>query len=141
MNPNRLRLVALALLGIIVLAAAVVWIQSATAAPSAAQRAGAIARTYAARTTLWNSGPTVTEVRIVPLTRLSATVHRAVTAQLADDVNVADLQRRVGRDLRVAMVVLHGTFNTLPPAEGVTITGNMIAVVDMKTKKVLLLTE
>jgi hypothetical protein len=83
----------------------------------------------------------VTEVRIVPLTRLSAAVHRAVTAQLADDVNVADLQRRVGRDRRVAMVVLHGTFNTLPPAEGVTITGNMIAVVDMKTKKVLLLTE
>jgi hypothetical protein len=141
MNPDRLRLVALALLGGIVIAAAVVWFGNVTAAPSAAQRAGNIARRYAARTTLWNSGPTVTGVRIVRLSRLGATLHGAVTTQLADDVNVTDLQRRVGKNRQVAMVILHGTFNTLPPAEGVTVTGNMVAIVDMPTHHVLLLTE
>lgn len=141
MNPNRLRLIALALLGVIMIAAAVIWFQNATAAPSAAQGAGDIARRYAATTTLWNSGPTVTMVRITRLTRLRAALHHAVTAQVADDVNVADLEHRVGRNRQVAMVVLHGTFNTLPPAEGVTITGNMIAIVDMRTHHVLLLTE
>lgn len=141
MNPDRLRLSALALLGVIVIAAAVIWYQNATAAPSAAQRAGNIARSYAARTTLWNSGPTVTEVRVVPLTRLATTLRRTVTTQIADDVNVADLQRRVGTNRQVALVVLHGVFNTLPPAEGVTVTGNMVAIVDMRTRKVLLLTE
>lgn len=141
MNPDRLRLSALALLGVIVIAAAVIWYQNATAAPSAAQRAGTIARSYAARTTLWNSGPTVTEVRVVPLTRLATTLRRTVTTQIADDVNVADLQRRVGTNRQVALVVLHGVFNTLPPAEGVTVTGNMVAIVDMRTRKVLLLTE
>jgi hypothetical protein len=141
MNPDRLRLIALALLGVIVVAAAVVWYQNATAAPSIAQRAGNTARSYAARTTLWNSGPAVTAVRIVPLSRLSAALRGVVPAQLADDVNVADLQRRVGTNRQVALVVLHGVFNTLPPAEGVTVTGNMVAIVDMRTHKVLVLTE
>lgn len=141
MNPDRLRLVALALLGLIVITAAVVWKENVTAAPSPAQRAGIIARSYAARTTLWNSGPTVTGVHIVPLTGLAAALHRSVAPALAADVNVPDLQRRVGRSRQVALVVLHGVFNTLPPAEGVTITGNMVAIVDMRTQQVLLLTE
>lgn len=141
MNPDRLRLLALALLGVIVLAAAVVWVENVTAAPSASQRAGDTARRYAARTTLWNSGPTVTKVQIVPLTGLARALHRSVTLQVADDVNVSDLQRRFGRRHQVALVVLHGVFNTLPPAEGVTVTGNMVAIVDLRTQRVLLLTE
>jgi hypothetical protein len=141
MNPDRLRLAALALLGVIVLTAAVIWVTNVTAAPSASQRAGEIARSYAARTTLWDRGPTVTDVRITRLSELEAQLRRRVTPQLASDVNVGDLQHRFGHNRVVALVILHGTFNTLPPGEGVTVTSDMVAVVDMRTHQVLLLTD
>jgi hypothetical protein len=141
MNPDRLRLLALLLLGVIVLAAAVVWVENVTAAPSAAQRAGDAARRYAIATTLWDSGPTVEAVHVVPLSGLEGVLHRAVSSRVAADVNVSDLEHRVGRHRQVALVVLHGVFNTLPPDEGVTVTGDMVAIVDMRTNHVLLLTE
>ncbi len=140
MNPDRLRLLALALLGVIVLAAAAVWVENVTAAPSAAQRAGATARSYAARTTLWNSGPTVRKVRIVPLSSLQAALRASVSPRVAADVNVSDLEHRYGSRRQVALVVLHGVFNTLPPDEGVTVAGDMVAIVDIPTQRVLLLT-
>lgn len=141
MTPDRRRLIALALLGAIVLGAAAVWVVGVTAAPSPSQRAGEIARSYATRTTIWNRGPTVRKVIITGVRDLPAALRRTVSSRVADDVDVPDLERRVGAHRQVALVVLHGIFNTLPPDEGIVVNSDMVAVVDMSTKRVLLLTD
>jgi hypothetical protein len=38
----------------------------------------------------------------------------------------------------MAMVVLHGTYNTLPPDEGVDLTGDVVVLVDVRTNRVVL---
>lgn len=136
--PRRLAVLVLAL----ALIALGLWIAHAAAAlPSERQRAAQAAISYARSTTSWQSGPTAQSVRLVTLRHLGSTLRHAVPASLADDVNLPDLIRRYGPDRQVALVVLAGVFNTLPQDEGVVINGQVVAVVDAKSNRVLLLTD
>lgn len=99
------------------------------------------ALSYARTRTAWTAGPTVQKVRTVRLSRLSAALRAAVGHRIAQDVNVADLEQRYGRNHEVSLVVLHGSFNSLPPDEGVPVNGDMVAIVDARTNTVVLLTD
>lgn len=104
-------------------------------------RAGAAALAYAHARTLWTSGPTIRSVRVVPLDELKAALSGRVPAHVAQDVNVSDLIARYGPKHRVALVVLSGSYNSLPPDEGVPVTGDVVALVDQPSNRVLLLTD
>jgi hypothetical protein len=80
-------------------------------------------------------------VRVVPLDELKAALSGRVPAHVAQDVNVSDLIARYGPKHRVALVVLSGSYNSLPPDEGVPVTGDVVALVDQPSNRVLLLTD
>src|SRR5947209_106334 len=84
------------------------------------QQATQTALAYSRRTMAWNSGPAVASSRVVTLSALD-TALQLVHLIGRHDVNTADLIHRYGKDRRVNLVVLHGTFNTLPPDEGVNV--------------------
>lgn len=105
------------------------------------EAAGQAAQHYAQTTTLWSSGPTVRSVQILPVKDLRAALRTAVAPGVAADVNVDDLARRVGSNRRVALVVLNGVHNSLPPDEGVNVNGDVVAIVDLNGDRVLLLTD
>ena len=126
---------------ILLLGAGLAWFVVSASATSSQNRAGAAAMSYARTTMVWSSGPGVHSVQVVPLRNLAATLRASAPSALQQDVNVADLIRRVGPDRRVALVLLSGTYNTLPPDEGVIVNGEVAAIVDLKTNRVLLLTD
>ena len=99
------------------------------------------AERYARATTVWSSGPTVRTVRLLRVRDLRAALRTAVAPRVASDVNVEDLARRVGANRRVALVVLYGVHDSLPPDEGVPVKGDVVAIVDTNGNRVLLLTD
>src|SRR5947209_17406226 len=110
-----LRLMTLLALIVVALVAIQV-LRVATAPPAGADVAASdAALTYARDTTVWSSGPTAQSVRVVPLRRLEPALRAAVPAAVASDVNVSDLVRQYGPNRRVALVVLSGVYNSLPP--------------------------
>lgn len=106
-----------------------------------ANLAGQTAQNYASSTTSWISGPTVRSVRIVQVRDLTSALRTMVPPGIAADVNVGDLAHRVGARHRVALVVLYGVHNSLPPDEGVNVNGDVVAVVDTTGNRVLVLTD
>ncbi|HEX6506164.1 MAG TPA: hypothetical protein VF221_00880, partial [Chloroflexota bacterium] len=115
-----------------------VYSASAGSSTSSATRAGIA---YAQDTMEWTSGPTLTHARVARVRDLPAVLPQITGAALRQDVNTADLQRRYGPDRQVDLVVLSGVFNTLAPDEGVNVHGEVLAVVDVKTNRVLFLTD
>ena len=103
---------------------------------NAQQQATQTGLQYSRTTMVWGKGPSVTSSQIVALSGLNTALgpmHLAVQHH----VNTADLVHRYGATRRVDLVVLHGTFNTLPPDEGVNLTSDVVVLVDMKTRHVL----
>jgi len=97
---------------------------------SATQRFDQTALRYADSQIVWNQGPRVAGTSILPLRRLAGTLKQTVHRHVAQDVNVSDLVRRFGRNRQVALVVLSGDFNSLPPDEGVVFNGQIVVLVD-----------
>jgi hypothetical protein len=123
-------------IGISVLVAA---LSSSSASPQ--DPAAAAALSYARHYMVWTRGPSVQSLHVLPLRQLDSAVAEYVPVVVRKDINVADLVQQYGPNKRVALVVLSGAFNSLPPDEGVTINGGVVAIVDAKTDNVLLLTD
>jgi hypothetical protein len=88
---------------------------------------------------VWSSGPKIQSVHTLKLSGLRRALDHVVARQVANDVNVADLMRRFGPRRAVTLVVIHGTYNSLPPDEGVPITGQAVVILDHRSNRVLLL--
>ena len=88
----------------------------------------------------WERGPTVAWSRLVRLGELDAALQPVHLAG-RHDVNTVDLIHRYGKERQVDLVVLQGRFNTLPPDEGVNVNGEVVVLVDMKTRHVILMTD
>lgn len=129
---------------LIIAAAAVVAMLWGTGVIGTAQSdpVGSSALAYAHARTLWTSGPTIRSERVVPLDQLNAAlVQASVPLHIRQDVNVPDFIAHYGATHRVALVVLFGSYNSLPPDEGVPVTGDVVAIVNEPSNTVLLLTD
>jgi len=73
---------------------------------------------YSRQQIIWDSGPTVQNEHVVPMRQLSRTLLAYAPRHVALDVNIPALLKQYGPGYRVAVVVLHGSFNSLPPQEG-----------------------
>lgn len=135
---NRYRL--LVLLVVAAGAAALIGYLAAPSAPSTQARARATALAYVQKYMVWSNGPQVQTVRLLPVSSLPTALASSVPPHVAQDVNVSDLQRRYGPTRRIALVVLNGVYNSLPPDEGVDIHGDIVVLVNVRPEKVLLLT-
>jgi hypothetical protein len=100
-----------------------------------------IALTYARQHMVWVRGPTLRSSHMATLRTLEPLLTSTVSSSVKDDVNVPDLVHRFGANRKVALVVLTGVYNSLPPDEGMDIQGEVIALVDVRTDRVLLLTD
>lgn len=89
----------------------------------------------------WYSGPQVRSAQVLPLRLLPRALVASVSARVRHDVNepYLNLLRRYGPNRQVALVILYGVYNSLPPDEGVEIRGDAITLVDPKTNRILLL--
>jgi hypothetical protein len=110
------------------------WLAVSFLTSSSPDPIGQAAVTYSRGQIIWDSGPTVVSVHTLPLRRLSQALASYAPARVVPDVNVPDLVRRFGPNLQVGLVVLHGSFNSLPPGEGVTL-HDAIVLVDARTHK------
>lgn len=136
---RRVRLAGL--LALLAIAAAVLVISLSSPTSSDQSSASDAALSYAQQYMVWSHGPTVQSAHIVPLRRLDQAITSYVPAVVRKDINVGDLMQQYGPNKQVALVVLAGTFNSLPPDEGVTINGGVVVIVDVKSDRVLLLTD
>ena len=109
--------------------------------PAGAGGNGSTALSYARKHIVWLQGPRVRSTHTIPLRRLQPLLARTVSSTLRNDVNVPDLERRYGPDRKVAVVILNGVYNSLPPDEGIDIRGDMVVLVDVRTNRVLFLTD
>jgi hypothetical protein len=103
--------------------------------------ATAVGLSYARGYMSWSYGPTVQSARIIPLKQLESALRTSVPTTVRQDVDVPGLVRHYGANRQVDLVVLSGTYNSLPPDEGVMVTGDVVELVDARTNKVLLLTD
>jgi hypothetical protein len=92
---------------------------------------------YSKNTMAWEKGPQVQTSSIVRIHSLPRALRNLAARH---DINVPQLIARYGGNRSVDLVVLAGNFNTLPPAEGVNIYGQVVVLVDLKTRRVLLMT-
>lgn len=131
-QSRRLRLVlaGIVLLVIAFLVFAFVLLQPGSTPPP--NRFDAAALRYANGQIVWNNTPSVQSTQVVPLDRLSATLRRAVRPTVAAhiDPGIPGLIQQFGRTHKVALVVLTGSYNTLPPDEGVNTNGQIVVLVD-----------
>jgi 4-amino-4-deoxy-L-arabinose transferase-like glycosyltransferase len=140
-RSRRLRWV---LTGVAVLVVGVliyVYLALQPASTASTQRFDQVALTYANSQIVWVNGPTVQSTQILPLRRLAAVLQATVHPHVAQDVNTRDLIRRFGANRQVALVVLSGDFNSLPPDEGVTLNGQVVVLVDVHQNRALFLTD
>ncbi len=87
----------------------------------------------------WYSGPQVRSAQVLPLRLLPRALAASVSVRVRRHVDVPYLLHRYGSNRQVALVVLYGVYNSLPPDEGVEIRGDAITLVDPKTNRILLL--
>jgi len=107
---------------------------------SAGFRAQQTGMDYAQQYFVWAHGPTVVSQQTLPLGRLPAALHSAVPVAVSQDVNTDQLLQQYGPHRTVALDVFHGTYNSLPPDEGLQLTGDVVVLVDVARNKVLLAT-
>jgi hypothetical protein len=104
---------------------------------SDAQKAADAAVTYGRTQMVWDRGPRAASSHIVPMRDVTAAVTQYASPGIASHFNARVLVRQYGPDHRVAVVVLTGSFNSLPPDEGVTLT-MAVALVDVPSGRVIL---
>ncbi len=128
---------ALIVLGLVV-GVGLLWYGLSPSSPplNSATQAGLV---YSRDYMLWKSGPRVRSAQVLPLRLLPRALAASVSVSVRRHVNVRDLLRRYGPNRQVALIVLYGVYNSLPPDEGVEIRGDAITLVDPKTNRVLLL--
>lgn len=112
----------------------------ASARSSAGSRAEQTGINYAQQYFVWSNGPTVVSRQTLPLGRLPAALRSAVPVAVSQDVNTDQLLQQYGPHRTVALDVFHGTYNSLPPDEGLQLTGDVVVLVDVGRNKVLLAT-
>jgi len=122
------------------LCAAILWFALSASATSTQSRFADTALQYGQQYMTWSSGPSVQSTHIVPMQGLERALSVTVPPATRRSVNVSDLLLRYGPGHKVALVILHGIYNSLPPDEGVTVTGDVVVLVDVKSNRVLLLT-
>jgi hypothetical protein len=137
---SRVRRILGVLLGLI-LCIILVSVLLANRSTAAHDRAADAALQYAKQYMTWSQGPKVSSTHVVPLGGLSVALRRYVPAPLRDDVNAGQLSRTYGLKTKVSLIVLSGTFYSLPPDEGVNVNGDVVAIVDVRTNRVLLVTD
>lgn len=102
------------------------------------QSPGQVAMSYARRTLQWNQGPYLKGTYPTTMGSLESTMKRhQVPKHVMQDVNVQRLLQQYAPTLKVDLVVLTGVFDTLPPDEGITGPGTMVALVDPRQHRVL----
>ncbi|MGH2449368.1 MAG: hypothetical protein ACRDFS_12300 [Chloroflexota bacterium] len=106
----------------------------------AVQNADAAALSYARRYMVWSAGPKVVSSEVVPLAHLGRTLS-GVQPSVRQDLNAASIIKRYGAKRRVAQVILKGTYNSLPPDEGVEISGEVVVIVTVPDDRVLTLAD
>jgi hypothetical protein len=136
----RRRILLLAAVVALAMCAAILWFALSASATSTQSRFADTALRYGQQYMTWSSGPSVQSTQIVPLRGLEGALAATVPSATRRSVNVSDLLRRYGPGHRVALVVLRGVYNSLPPDEGVTVTGDVVVLVDVQSDRVLLLT-
>jgi hypothetical protein len=117
-----------------VLAGQLIWSQTHSSSDPARQAA----LRYATHVMVWSSGPSVTESRLIRFRDLQAAL-KTVTPRLRADVNVPDLLSQYGPNRKVEMVILSGTYDSLPPGEGVELHGEVLVLINPKTNHPLYL--
>jgi len=117
------------------------WFALSASATSTQDRAGQAALSYAQQRLVWNSGPSVQSVHLVVLRKLRPALAASVPPSTAQNVNLDDLIHRYGANRLVALVVLHGVYNSLPPDEGVNVNGDIVVLTDARTDRILLVTD
>jgi hypothetical protein len=128
-----------AALSFLVICGAVAWILLATSAPSAQDRAAQAGLAYARTQMAWTSGPTLQGSHATTLRSLRSVLAQTVPTSVQQDVNTGALIRQYGPNRRVALVIVSGVFNSLPPDEGVIVHGDAVVIVDLTTDHALLL--
>lgn len=101
---------------------------------------GQTALNYARSYMVWQAGPSLKSTQEIRMGQLSQTLARSVPASVRSGVNVGDLISRYGPNRQVDLVILSGTYNSLPPDEGVEINSDVVVLVDPRTNRVMLLT-
>ncbi|GAC1472752.1 MAG: hypothetical protein NVS2B16_28680 [Chloroflexota bacterium] len=112
----------------------------AGAPTTADRRAVQRGENYGRQEVVWSQGPSIESEKVISLNQLSSTLASMVPTTTQQNVAAMPLARRYGARRRVAVVVLRGTYNSLPPDEGVAVTGDVLVLVDVKTDHVLLMT-
>jgi hypothetical protein len=121
-------------------AIAILWVVFGAARTSPQDQVAQQGLSYAQQKMVWTSGPMIRIVQEVTAGTLEAALRRSVSSPVRANVNVPDLVRRYGRHHRFVLVILHGTYNSLPPDEGVEVLGDMVELVDEQSRRVVLLT-
>lgn len=116
------------------------WVSLAAAPATAGSRALQAGESYGRQEVVWSQGPSIQTRRVVPVSGLAAALASAVPPTTRQSVDTVSLERRYGPQRQIAMIVLRGTYNSLPPDEGVNISGDVVVLVDVTTKRILLLT-
>jgi hypothetical protein len=89
---------------------------------------------------VWVSGPTIQSTHLVTAEGLPSALRQFVPLPVRADVNVQDLIRRYGARHQFTLILLRGTYNSLPPDEGIDIHGDVVELVDRQGRRVVLLT-
>lgn len=108
-------------------------------APTERSRVDAAALSYSRQQMVWLQGPTIRSTQFLRLGRLSAALARSVPRTVANNINVPELEQTYGRKRMIALVILTGVYNSLPPDEGVNLHGDAAVILDSHTNRLLLL--
>lgn len=132
---------AVILLSVVVVAAVAVVLITTFIGGGSSDTPGQIALRDARTQLVWNRGPFLKGTYPTTMADLQRTLDRYLPAHVAQDVDVAELRKTYGPTRRIDVVALTGVFNTLPPDEGVTAPGTVVALVDPLRKHVILVTD
>lgn len=134
--PTRVRLslaqkIVLALLVLVPFTAASVYVAVQVQSLNSPNRDGA-AIEYAKMQIVWSSGPTVASSHTLSMKRLEKALELYAPAHLREDIDVSGLIKQYGENRKIVLVILRGTYNSLPPDEGRIVTGDIAVLVDVQ---------
>jgi hypothetical protein len=128
-----------AAVAVLVICGALAWIILAASPPTSQDRAAQAGLSYARTQMAWTSGPTLQSSHVTTLRSLGSVLARTVPVNVQQDVNTGELIQQYSANRRVALVIVTGVFNSLPPDEGIIVHGDVVVIVDMKNDRPLLL--
>lgn len=125
---------------LVLIATPLLWLALSSRASGGESPDASAALAYARQQMVWIQGPHVRSVHTVPLNRLEGALAAYAPPNIRNDVNVSELVHRYGPRLDVAVVMLSGDFNSLPPDEGVVL-HDAIVLVNARTHGAFFLTD